>query len=149
MDAAIITSVYWYDRRLTWNPTDFNDIKTIRVQENEIWVPDLNVVNRLWEITKEKVPKVKINYQGAIQYTRHERIRAIFSPDITNFPYDGQYTQLRIASMDNSDKTVQILTRRWDIVNKIDDGIDQSVDRKGDLEKFKHERLLQVILEVT
>ena len=35
----------WYDEYLTWNATEFDDVKTIRIPANQIWTPDLVIQN--------------------------------------------------------------------------------------------------------
>ena len=45
----ITTSIYlyasWYDRRLTWNSSDFNETDLIKVTSTRLWLPDLFVIN--------------------------------------------------------------------------------------------------------
>lgn len=35
----------WIDSRLTWNPQDYDGVKTLRVSPNEIWTPDTKLYN--------------------------------------------------------------------------------------------------------
>ena len=45
----ITTSIYlyakWYEKRLSWNSSDYNDINSIKVSATELWLPDLFVIN--------------------------------------------------------------------------------------------------------
>ena len=45
----ITTSSYlfvtWIDSRLTWNPADYGNLYILSLSANEIWLPDLYVVN--------------------------------------------------------------------------------------------------------
>ncbi|XP_075265697.1 neuronal acetylcholine receptor subunit alpha-2-like [Convolutriloba macropyga] len=35
----------WVDEYLQWNPADYNNITDIRVESDQIWIPDLVVTN--------------------------------------------------------------------------------------------------------
>ena len=36
----------WYDEKLTWDPADFNGLKTMRVPSHLLWKPDIVLYNR-------------------------------------------------------------------------------------------------------
>ena len=59
MDATIALSMRWNDARLAWDPSDYSNTNKIRALKSDVWIPDLNVVNRIHDFSPEdeKVPK--------------------------------------------------------------------------------------------
>ena len=59
MDATIALSMRWNDARLRWNASDYSNTRKIRALKSQVWIPDLNVVNRIHDFSPEdeKVPK--------------------------------------------------------------------------------------------
>ena len=68
MDATIALSMRWTDDRLSWNADYFGGVKKIRALKEQLWIPDLNIVNRIHDFSPEdeKTPKRKI-----FDYTDH------------------------------------------------------------------------------
>jgi len=42
----IVCYQMWTDPRLSWNPSDFEDIREMYVKTNMIWVPDIVLINK-------------------------------------------------------------------------------------------------------
>ena len=59
MDATLAISMNWEDSRLAWNITKYGNVTKIRVRKEEVWIPDLTIVNRIHDFSPEdeKVPK--------------------------------------------------------------------------------------------
>ena len=36
----------WYDRKLTWNPSDYGNIASLTLPADKIWTPDVLLFNR-------------------------------------------------------------------------------------------------------
>ena len=126
MDATIALSMRWTDARLSWNSDDFGGYKKIRARKEQVWIPDLNIVNRIHDFSPEdeKTPKrkiliistatslhefsVQIQNGGNVTFTRLYRMRAAFDPKIDQYPYDTQMPVLKIASTDYSAQKVNV-----------------------------------------
>ena len=126
MDATIALSMRWTDARLSWNSDDFGGYKKIRARKEQVWIPDLNIVNRIHDFSPEdeKIPKrkiliistatslhefsVQIQNGGNVTFTRLYRMRAAFDPKIDQYPYDTQMPVLKIASTDYSAQKVNV-----------------------------------------
>lgn len=37
---------YWKDDFLNWNPQDYNNVTSINVKPDKVWVPDITLMNR-------------------------------------------------------------------------------------------------------
>lgn len=61
MDATIALSMKWNDARLQWDPNNYGNVNKIRVPKSDVWIPDLNVINRIHDFSSvdEKIPKRK------------------------------------------------------------------------------------------
>lgn len=48
-DATLTTESYisqtWVDKRLAWNPSDFNGVGKTFAQVDELWIPDMTIYN--------------------------------------------------------------------------------------------------------
>ena len=90
----------WYDPRLMWDKDQNGMVQTIRARLDEVWTPELLIVNRIHDFPKvdENVPKcktiflneaqkaefsVKVNHDGRVVYTRLFRMRAGIETDLT------------------------------------------------------------------
>jgi nicotinic acetylcholine receptor, invertebrate len=45
MTTNIYLSAYWYDKRLIWIPSSYNNLSEIVTPANKLWLPDLNILN--------------------------------------------------------------------------------------------------------
>ena len=59
MDATIAISMKWKDSRLRWDFNEYGNVTKIRVRKEEVWIPDLTIVNRIHDFSPEdeKIPK--------------------------------------------------------------------------------------------
>ena len=66
MDLVIALSMEWNDERLKWNPNRFNDnpIRELRVENNKIWTPKIDLANRIYEFDSEIDLKATVGYDG-------------------------------------------------------------------------------------
>ena len=105
LDATIYLDMIWKDRRLEWNREEFGGIHRIRVAHEQVWIPDLEVMNRIHDfaLTEEKLPRVSINNHGRVWLKRYFRMRVRFHPEIENYPYDQQMPEIIIASADKDE----------------------------------------------
>ena len=64
LDATIAVSMQWYDPRLMWDKDKNGMVQTIRARLDEVWTPELLIVNRIHDFPKvdENVPKCKKKY---------------------------------------------------------------------------------------
>ena len=129
----------WKDRRLKWDRDKYNGIHSIRVSTAEVWVPDLEVMNRVHDfpLVDEKMPRpgiiepnssdlsyiiqclghtvsephqrISLNHHGRVWLKRFFRMRANFKPFVRNYPYDKQQPTLVIASADNDEDIMELV----------------------------------------
>ena len=70
MDVVLALSLEWFDPRLTWNltveDTNINPVRKIRIDSSEIWTPNIDLANRIYNYSPEKetILKATIGYKG-------------------------------------------------------------------------------------
>ena len=67
MDVVLALRLEWYDSRLKWDP--FNKlmpIREIRVTNDYIWTPNIDLANRLHEYDSEMDLKASVRFNGKI-----------------------------------------------------------------------------------
>ena len=45
LNALVYVTQMWYDPRLVWNPSDYDDLDEIRIPAKSIWIPDTILIN--------------------------------------------------------------------------------------------------------
>ena len=67
MDIVIALSLEWIDPRLKWEISWFSiPIKEIRVDSNDLWTPNVDLSNRIYNFSPEKEIHLKatISHEG-------------------------------------------------------------------------------------
>ena len=41
----MLTLQRWVDEYLTWDPSDFGGVKSVRLSPNRVWIPDIMLYN--------------------------------------------------------------------------------------------------------
>ena len=72
IDATIALIMQWTDKRLRWRPADHGYIRKIRAEKSQLWVPDIEVVNRIHDFSPqdEKSSRLQVEIDGRVTYTR-------------------------------------------------------------------------------
>ena len=101
MDASIVITMNWNDNRLQWTTNSVVNVNSIRADQNQVWIPAVEVLNRIRDFSPgdEKKRQLKIDSSGNVRYVRSFRMRSSMSPSIGNYPYDVQVATLTLASV--------------------------------------------------
>ena len=62
----------WTDKRLRWRPDEHGEIRKIRAEKKQMWIPDVEVVNRIHDFAPgdEKPSKLQVESDGRVTYSR-------------------------------------------------------------------------------
>eukprot|EP00918_Siedleckia_nematoides_P030065 GHVU01064930.1.p1 GENE.GHVU01064930.1~~GHVU01064930.1.p1 ORF type:complete len:516 (-),score=63.40 GHVU01064930.1:598-2145(-) len=104
MTSYIYVHMYWKDCFLTWNPTDYEGIKSIQLPASKIWRPDIAIYNSVNELktpvemllSRESV--VDVTHNGRIWWSVPLLLTSNCPLNIDNFPFDRQACALQFGS---------------------------------------------------
>lgn len=87
----------WKDPRLAWNTSLYGGVKSIRLRERNIWLPDIQVANQApgLSLTSEALPL--ITYDGTVVYVPYKTVPTYCSMDLTLFPFDTQKCSIKFT----------------------------------------------------
>ncbi|CAH1790534.1 unnamed protein product [Owenia fusiformis] len=94
-----IVDLKWDDIQLTWNPDDFDGVKTLRVPVSKIWRPDVVLYNSAAEEYKMTFEANVVVYNtGMIYWIPHAMVKTYCQLDMSRFPFDEQKCELKFGS---------------------------------------------------
>ncbi|XP_068719748.1 neuronal acetylcholine receptor subunit alpha-3-like isoform X2 [Montipora capricornis] len=104
MQAQWWMTLDWNNPDLSWNPKDFDDLKTIHVEPSKVWVPDVLLYNNADKsmdaaggLEKYKT-KISISFDGNNSWMAPAMFQSICKIDIKYFPFDEQKCHMKFAS---------------------------------------------------
>ena len=102
--------ICWNDINIRWNPEENGGIDLIRINQNEIWVPDLVPYNDVgsWDTEKYKnlIP-LFARSDGKVCWMFPTIMETICTMDVYKFPYDMQRCQVQLGSWQYCSAEVQ------------------------------------------
>ncbi|XP_074660971.1 neuronal acetylcholine receptor subunit alpha-9-like [Tubulanus polymorphus] len=119
LSALLSIRLQWYDEYLTWNKSDYGNLKMIWLPANQIWVPDLVITNYASE---EYLPYMNTNAiiesNGRVLWMFPLVVKIYCSLNVRYFPFDEQKCDIKFISWTYSGYEVNITrdTERENIV---------------------------------
>lgn len=108
MQAQWWMTLDWNNPDLSWNPKDFDDLKTIHVEPSKVWVPDVLLYNNLLSSADKSMDaagglekyktKISISFDGNNSWMAPAMFQSICKIDIKYFPFDEQKCHMKFAS---------------------------------------------------
>jgi len=98
---ACYTMFEWNDTRLTWDPSEFENIEKIRLPTDLIWTPQLLLTN-----SKDAEADIAVNtmaicgYNGFCEWLPPALYQSTCQLDVSMFPFDEQNCYLKFQSPD-------------------------------------------------
>ncbi|XP_066921000.1 neuronal acetylcholine receptor subunit beta-3-like isoform X2 [Clytia hemisphaerica] len=100
IDAFLIMN--WFDPRLTWNKTLYNDTDKINLRGDKIWTPDIMLINRGNPVAKFHtelyISKVLVFNDGNAVWSNLVTLDVSCDLDVTWFPVDKQECSMKFGS---------------------------------------------------
>ncbi|PAV82082.1 hypothetical protein WR25_27000 isoform G [Diploscapter pachys] len=92
----VLTINVWLDQ---WNPADFNNIKSIRIPCDLIWLPDIVLYNSADDYTTGYMKsRAMLDFDGTVFWPPPTQLRSTCKVDVTLFPFDYQKCSLKFGS---------------------------------------------------
>ncbi|XP_028295771.1 neuronal acetylcholine receptor subunit alpha-2 [Gouania willdenowi] len=89
----------WNDYKLRWTPSDYDNVTSIRVPSELIWVPDIVLYNNAdGEFAVTHMTKAHLFYTGQIRWVPPAIYKSSCSIDVTFFPFDQQNCKMKFGS---------------------------------------------------
>ncbi|XP_033752156.1 acetylcholine receptor subunit beta-type unc-29-like [Pecten maximus] len=87
-----VLSAYWYDERLDWTPTNYNDLKVTHFKLKEIWTPPFVLGNSQDDIDLigNGDMHVAVTFAGVVNWLVPIKISTTCDADVTYYPFDQQ-----------------------------------------------------------
>ncbi|KAE9547316.1 hypothetical protein FO519_009471, partial [Halicephalobus sp. NKZ332] len=81
----------WYDYKLKWDPTKFNNIRKLHIPSDQIWIPDILLYNNAdGEPHISIMSDAMVYYTGLVVWKPPSIYKSFCTIDIKYFPYDIQ-----------------------------------------------------------
>ncbi|KAF7253130.1 hypothetical protein EG68_08434 [Paragonimus skrjabini miyazakii] len=102
MDQVLTTSVRslykWKDYNLRWDPADYEEIQSITIPSERIWLPDIALYNYADERLNERRPcNVRVYSDGTVLWGPMAIFKSTCSVEIRYFPFDQQKCHLKFG----------------------------------------------------
>uniref|UniRef100_A0A3B3RXK9 Cholinergic receptor nicotinic alpha 2 subunit n=1 Tax=Paramormyrops kingsleyae TaxID=1676925 RepID=A0A3B3RXK9_9TELE len=89
----------WNDYKLQWKPSDYDNVTSIRVPSELIWVPDIVLYNNAdGEFAVTHMTKAHLFYTGLVRWVPPAIYKSSCSIDVTFFPFDQQNCKMKFGS---------------------------------------------------
>ncbi|XP_075427091.1 acetylcholine receptor subunit delta isoform X2 [Ascaphus truei] len=115
-DETLTTNVWveqgWYDKRLAWNKSEFNDINVIRVFPEMVWQPKLILENNNdgnFEVAY--YCNVLVYEDGFVYWLPPAIFRSTCAINVNYFPFDWQNCSLKFSSLTYNAKEINMQLR--------------------------------------
>uniref|UniRef100_A0A8C3G7P5 Cholinergic receptor nicotinic alpha 2 subunit n=1 Tax=Cyclopterus lumpus TaxID=8103 RepID=A0A8C3G7P5_CYCLU len=123
----------WNDYKLRWKPSDYDNVTSIRVPSELIWVPDIVLYNNAdGEFAVTHMTKAHLFHTGKVRWVPPAIYKSSCSIDVTFFPFDQQNCKMKFGSwtydkakidLERTENTVDLNnyweSGEWAIINAV------------------------------
>ncbi|XP_028908520.1 neuronal acetylcholine receptor subunit alpha-2 isoform X2 [Ornithorhynchus anatinus] len=89
----------WQDYKLRWDPSAFDNVTTLRVPADMIWIPDIVLYNNAdGEFAVTHMTKAQLSASGTVRWAPPAIYKSSCSIDVTHFPFDQQNCKMKFGS---------------------------------------------------
>ncbi|TGZ67370.1 hypothetical protein CRM22_004828 [Opisthorchis felineus] len=89
----------WIDERLHWDPLEYNNLSTVRVPCEKLWLPDIVLYNSADDYTSGYMQsRAMVGNTGNVFWSPPAKLRSACKIDITYFPFDDQSCTMKFGS---------------------------------------------------
>ncbi|XP_074648263.1 acetylcholine receptor subunit alpha-like 2 [Tubulanus polymorphus] len=101
MTSAFVFLISWVDHRLVWDPEDYGDISSLTIISDQIWLPDLVLLDRAdgkLELLRDTVLTIRLGNDGRIRWEPGGTFQTMCKMSMRMFPFDKQSCELRLIA---------------------------------------------------
>jgi len=90
----------WSDTRLSWQPSNYNNIEYVLIPADQIWLPDIVLINN-WDGTYyvSMQPNVVVSSNGHVTWRPPAVFKSLCKMEVAFFPFDLQQCEMIFSSI--------------------------------------------------
>ncbi|PIC46353.1 hypothetical protein B9Z55_006072 [Caenorhabditis nigoni] len=90
---------HWYDPRLAWNPSLYDDIEMLHMRQEKVWSPTINMfrINDVADFRDQDFRMVSLDNTGHIYSSLSLRVSVNCPLDVRKFPFDSQTCTIQFS----------------------------------------------------
>ena len=100
-------ALFWNYETLRWNRTEFGNVSSVTVSENDVWLPDIAITNAIknsYEFYKSEMMKVTVYYTGWAYWWSAGNFDISCRINIRNYPFDTQVCPINVSNFYSTDE---------------------------------------------
>ncbi|XP_064607866.1 acetylcholine receptor subunit alpha-like 1 [Liolophura sinensis] len=98
MTTSIWLRHVWVDRRLTWDPVEYDGVKLLKIPSEDLWRPDIVLYNNAdGDFAITLLTKATVHFDGRIVWEPPAIIKSYCPIDVEFFPFDIQECFIRFG----------------------------------------------------
>ncbi len=98
----LVTSMWtryiWRDMYMVWNPEEFNGIRSVRIESQHVWLPDVVLYNDVGTHVLLRDAQMIVSSDGVINWYPQQTFRSSCNMNMQDFPFDQQKCSLLFGS---------------------------------------------------
>ncbi|KAM7126922.1 neuronal acetylcholine receptor subunit alpha-4 isoform 1-T1 [Molossus nigricans] len=142
----------WNDYKLRWDPSDYENVTSIRIPSELIWRPDIVLYNNAdGDFAVTHLTKAHLFHDGRVQWSPPAIYKSSCSIDVTFFPFDQQNCTMKFGSWTYDKAKIDLVSmhRRVDQLDFWESGEWVIVDAVGTYNTRKYECCAEVYPDIT
>ncbi|XP_041125642.1 acetylcholine receptor subunit delta isoform X1 [Polyodon spathula] len=113
VDETLTTNVWiehgWYDHRLSWNASEFDDISILRLPPRQVWLPEIVLENNNdAQFQVAYYCNVLVDPSGYMYWLPPAIFRSSCAINVNFFPFDWQNCSLKFSSLTYNAKEIRM-----------------------------------------
>ena len=99
---------------MAWDPTEWDDIKSITIEDDQLWLPDLVLFHEVEGSKLLEKYLVIVSSDGSMMYVPAVSTKVFCKPNYDLWPYGKQNCTFRIGSWHHEKKDIDVAPKIWD-----------------------------------
>ncbi|TRZ07465.1 hypothetical protein HGM15179_019640, partial [Zosterops borbonicus] len=142
----------WSDYKLRWDPAEYDNVTSIRVPSEMIWIPDLVLYNNAdGEFAVTHMTKARLSWDGTVTWVPPAIYKSSCSIDVTFFPFDQQSCKMKFGSWsyDKAKIDLENMEHHVDLKDYWESGEWAIVDAAGTYNSKKYDCCTEIYPDIT
>ncbi|XP_077638613.1 neuronal acetylcholine receptor subunit alpha-2 [Lonchura striata] len=142
----------WSDYKLRWDPAEFDNVTSIHVPSEMIWIPDLVLYNNAdGEFAVTHMTKAHLSWDGTVKWTPPAIYKSSCSIDVTFFPFDQQSCKMKFGSWtyDKANIDLETMDHQVDLKNYWESGEWAIINAVGTYNSKKYDCCTEIYPDIT